>query len=156
MSTYRNIHGRSIRALSTDPTAEVTEGEIWYNTNSDTFKSVILTETTSSGANLSTARAMCAGGGIQTASWLCGGSTGAPTVGTTHTENYNGTGWAVSASMSNPRAHFGATGTQTAGIAAGGGPPFAPSPGGAQTNTEEYDGEGWAAGGALPIGIWTN
>ena len=41
MSTYREIHGRAIRSVSTDPTAEVTEGEIWYNTNSDTFKSVV-------------------------------------------------------------------------------------------------------------------
>jgi hypothetical protein len=40
MTTYRNIHGRSIKSVSTDPTAEVIEGEIWYNTNSETFKSV--------------------------------------------------------------------------------------------------------------------
>ena len=156
MTTYRNIHGRAIQSLATDPTESVAEGQIWYNTSSDTFKSVVATEATSSAAPLITARAMCAGGGIQTAAFLCGGSTGAPTSGTTHTENYNGSGWATSASMSNPRAHFGATGTQTAGIAAGGGPPFAPSPGGAQSNTEEYDGEAWSGGGALPQGIWTN
>lgn len=84
------------------------------------------------------------------------GSTGAPTVGTTHTENYNGTGWSVSGNLSNARAHFGATGVQTAGLAVAGGPPFSPSPGGAQNNVEEYDGEAWTGGGAIPTNVWSN
>ena len=50
MTTYREIHGRSIKAVSTDPTAEVTEGEIWYNTTSNTFKSVLVSEAWSSAA----------------------------------------------------------------------------------------------------------
>jgi len=41
MTTYRNIHGRAIQAVTTDPTVAVAEGQIWYNTSSDTFKSVV-------------------------------------------------------------------------------------------------------------------
>ena len=52
MSTYRKIHGRSIQAVTTDPTESVAEGQIWYNTTSDTFKSVVVTEAfTSSGSS---------------------------------------------------------------------------------------------------------
>ena len=40
MTTYRNIHGRPIQAVTTDPTGDITEGQIWYNTTSDTFKTV--------------------------------------------------------------------------------------------------------------------
>ena len=32
MATYRELHGRSIQAVTTDPTGDVAEGQIWYNT----------------------------------------------------------------------------------------------------------------------------
>ena len=44
MTTYRNIHGRSIQSLATDPTESVSEGQIWYNTSSDTFKTILASE----------------------------------------------------------------------------------------------------------------
>ena len=44
MTTYRNIHGRSIQAVTTDPSESVAEGQVWYNTTSDTFKSVVALE----------------------------------------------------------------------------------------------------------------
>ena len=50
MTTYRNIHGRSIQAVTTDPTESVAEGQVWYNTTSDTFKTVLVTEAWSSTA----------------------------------------------------------------------------------------------------------
>ena len=156
MTTYRELHGKAIKTVTTNPSDDAAEGQIWFNSTDNTFKSVVSLEATSNGANLSTARAMCAGGGIQTASWLCGGSTGAPTVGTTHTENYDGNGWTTQGNLSNARAHFGATGVQTAGLAVSGGPPFSPSPGGAQNNVEHYDGEAWTGGGAIPTNVWSN
>ena len=76
MTTYRNIHGRSIKAVATDPTAEVSEGEIWYNTGSDTFKSILSVEAWSSGGNLVTATALMAGAGTQTAGLGFGGYVG--------------------------------------------------------------------------------
>ena len=101
MTTYRELHGKAIKTVTTNPSDDAAEGQIWFNSTDNTFKSVVSLEATSNGANLSTARAMCAGGGIQTASWLCGGSTGAPTVGTTHTENYDGNGWTTQGNLSN-------------------------------------------------------
>jgi len=42
MATYREIHGEAIKSLSSDPSATAkTEGKIWYNTTSKTFKVVI-------------------------------------------------------------------------------------------------------------------
>jgi len=42
MATYREIHGEAIKSLSSDPSATaVTEGKIWYNTTSGTFKVVV-------------------------------------------------------------------------------------------------------------------
>ena len=52
MSTYRKIHGRSIQAVTTDPTESVAEGQVWYNTTSDTFKSVVAIEAISSASPL--------------------------------------------------------------------------------------------------------
>ena len=92
MSTYRNIHGRSIKAVATDPTAEVTEGEIWYNTASDTFKTVLVSEAWSSAASLITPRTGGAAFGTQTAT---GYGCGYTTTYTAVTEEYNGTGWAT-------------------------------------------------------------
>ena len=71
MSTYRKIHGRSIQAVTTDPSESVSEGQIWYNTNSDTFKSVVASEAFSSSASMGTGRyqAMWAGEGTQNATY---------------------------------------------------------------------------------------
>ena len=156
MATYREISGRAIQSVTTDPSESVAEGQIWYNTNSDTFKSVVTLEAVSSANPMNTSRSQISGGGIQTAAFVAGGTTSSPASGTTTTENYDGSGWTNSAAMSNPRVYFGATGPQTSGLAVAGGPPFSPSPGGAQNNVEEYDGEGWTAGGAIPTNVWTN
>ena len=37
MATYRNVQGGTIQSLSSDPTSPV-NGEVWYNTTSNTFK----------------------------------------------------------------------------------------------------------------------
>ena len=63
MTTYRNIHGRAIQAITTDPSESVAEGQIWYNTSSDTFKSIVASEAFSSGAPLATGRAQGSGAG---------------------------------------------------------------------------------------------
>ena len=35
---YREIKGYYVRSVSSDPSASVGKGEIWYNTSSNTFK----------------------------------------------------------------------------------------------------------------------
>ena len=64
MSTYRKIHGRSIQAVTTDPTGDVAEGQIWYNTTSDTFKSVLTQESWVASNKMNTPRATMAGGSV--------------------------------------------------------------------------------------------
>jgi hypothetical protein len=34
MSTYKEIFGKQIKNLSSDPPAAISEGQIWYNTSS--------------------------------------------------------------------------------------------------------------------------
>jgi hypothetical protein len=145
MTTYRKIHGRAIQAVTTDPSESVTEGQVWYNTNSDTFKSVIQIEAWSSGSamirNTSTAGANHAlGAGIQTAAIYAGGYSPY----TNKTEHYNGTGWTSGGNMNLTRITTG-FGTETAAVAAGG----ITFPGVVGGQVEEYDGSSWTTGNAL-------
>ena len=143
MSTYEKIHGRSIQAVTTDPTEEVAEGQVWYNTTSDTFKSVLTLEAFSSSANLNTGRYNHTGVGSDTAGLVFGGDTGPPPeTRRAETEEYNGSGWTSSSNMNTTRDLTGGFGIQTAAATAGG--RTAPSPSGTN-NTEHYDGSSWTA-----------
>jgi len=149
MSTYRKIHGRSIQAVTTDPSETVAEGQIWYNTNSDTFKTVLLTEAWVSSSSNTTARTYAGRTGTQTAHLGFGGylATNTPT---NVTEEYNGSGWSAGGNMTNGRYLLGGAGTQTAGLAFGG---DARPPG--STNvalTEEYNGTAWSPQNNLNTG----
>ena len=145
MTTYRKIHGRSIQAVTTDPTESVAEGQVWYNTNSDTFKSVILTSAWSSASPMgrNPANDTLGGCGTPTAGLGFGGySPPGGTVGLT--EEYNGTGWATGGAMNTPEAAMGSFGTQTAAVSAGGSPNSAV--------TEEYNGTSWTTGNTMGTG----
>jgi|TARA_R110002020_G_scaffold106646_2_gene248199 RNase P/RNase MRP subunit p29 len=42
MATYREIFGQAIKVLASDPSASAaTEGQVWYNSTSNTFKIVV-------------------------------------------------------------------------------------------------------------------
>ena len=145
MSTYRKIHGRSIQAVTTDPSESVTEGQIWYNTTSDTFKTVLLNEAWSSGSSMTTARRDPAGFGAQNAAVGAAGYGGSGY--TNVTEEYNGSGWAAGTAYPGAVASMGSTGSQTAGLVFG-----ASGPGTPNSATYEYDGSSWTAGGSLGTG----
>ena len=147
MSTYRNIHGRSIQAVSTDPTESVAEGQIWYNTNSDTFKSIVALEAWSSSGPTTTARHVASGAGLQTSALLIGGRQGTapPYTDTTATEEYNGSGWSTGGALPAANSRAAAAGTQTAAINFGG---YA----GSKNTTQIYDGSTWTAGNNLNTG----
>ena len=142
MTTYRNIHGRSIQSLATDPTESVAEGQVWYNTTSDTFKSVVSTSAWSSAASLSTARYLANGFGSQTAGVYAAGQT-PPGTNVANTEEYNGTGWTTATSFPSTATSGGSGGTATAGVVMGGGAPY-------RSTSFKYDGSSWTATGALP------
>ena len=96
MATYREIHGKAVKSLSTDPTAETDAGQIWYNTSSDTFKSIVNIAAWSSSSSLTTAREGGGSLGTQTAALYVGGES-PPVVNIT--EEYNGTGWSAGGNM---------------------------------------------------------
>ena len=141
MSTYRKIHGRSIQAVTTDPTESVAEGQVWYNTSSDTFKSIVAGEAWSTGGSLATGRYSSGSLGTQTAGVQIAGSS--PTN-VSNVEHYNGTGWSEETNYPSAGQTISGAGTQTAGIAYGGSTP-------SQTaNAFDYNGTAWTAANSLP------
>ena len=140
MSTYRKLHGRAIQAVTTDPTESVAEGQVWYNTSSDTFKSVVALEAWASSGSLTNARGFVSHTGTQTASLLAGGLSPAPTY-FSASEEYNGSGWSTGGSL--PAATYGlsSAGTQTAALVFGG----ANSSDTKQSTTLTYNGTSFSA-----------
>tara|TARA_R100000655_G_scaffold265_4_gene1072 strand:+ start:1846 stop:3660 length:1815 start_codon:yes stop_codon:yes gene_type:complete len=132
MSTYREIHGKAVKSVSTDPSATTDAGQIWYNTASNTFKSIVTLEAWSSSGSLVVARDKCGNAGTQTAALGFGG-TGALVT----SDEYNGTGWKSAPNLNTGREGMASGGTTSAAWKAGGNPP-------ATTNaTEEYNGSSW-------------
>ena len=74
MTTYKSLVGQKILKVSTDPSNPL-EGQVWYNTSSDTFKSVIAIEAWSSGGSLGTARYALGAAGTQDAGLVAGAPT---------------------------------------------------------------------------------
>ena len=143
MTTYRNIHGRSIQAVTTDPTGDITEGQIWYNTTSDTFKTVLLSEAWASSGSTINTRSSHTVSGTQTANLIAGGATPPSSTNIALGEEYNGSGWSAGGSLNTARRGGGGAGTQTAGLSFGG---YTTT---AVNNSEEYDGTSWTEGNNL-------
>ena len=152
MTTYRKIHGRSIQAVTTDPTESVAEGQVWYNTTSDTFKSVLVSETFTSVGALNYARdALQVGSvGTQTAGIAFGGRTHPPESFRGETEEYNGSGWSSEDILNVARFSGAGFATQTTAVMAGGNRPGS-SPDG-RSDVEEFNGSSWTNATALPAG----
>ena len=147
MTTLKQIKGQNVRVLATDP-SPLLEGQLWYNSTSQTFKSAVLQPGTSSawssGGNLGTGRGSLGGAGTQNAGLAFTGFFGPPIL---NTEEYDGSTWTAGGNMSTARYNPGGAGTQTAALGVGG-----LSSGIWKTETEEYDGSTWTAGGNITIG----
>jgi len=90
MTTYKELFGKYVQNVTTDPTSTDAEGQIWYNSTSGTFKTALGSYGVwSSGGNLNTGRRSAGGAGTQTATAIFGGAN-APGR-STATETYNGT-----------------------------------------------------------------
>jgi len=145
MTTYKEIFGKYVKNYSSDPSSDA-EGQIWYNTTSGTFKSVLSSGTWSSASPLILARGGMGEAGTQNATVVFGGN--GPAVGppthTNATEEYNGSGWATSGNMATGRRMMMSFGTQTAAVGAAGytNTPSASFP----MATELYNGTSWTAG----------
>ena len=96
--------------------------------------------TWSAGSNLTYARDVAGGFGIQTAAAVCGGYTGSGDMNST--EEYDGTSWSAGGSLNNARRELSATGTQSLGLCQGGYD---------SALCEKYDGSSWSNTGSLSI-----
>lgn len=156
MTTFKEIRGKLIRTLDTDPTPATNyEGEVWYNTTTGQLKAAALEDVAGTWAAtnpVATGQKNYGAAGIQTAAFIAGGSTPANvTINTT--QEYDGTSWTVvnpTVTTYSNRANSG-TGTQTAGLICGG---YGGSPAQPRNVTEEYDGTSWTAGGTLNTARW--
>ena len=147
MSTYKNLIGKDVNFLTTDPDNAQAEGQIWYNSTSNVFKDLITLNAWSNGGSLSTEHRDTSAAGTQTAGLCFSGSP--PSGGITATEEYNGSGWGTGGALNTARrgaARFSAS-TQTAGLVFGGSGPPNPT---VLNATEEYNGTAWTSVNNLP------
>jgi hypothetical protein len=147
MTTFKEIRGTDILALSSDPSnPEI--GQIWYNSSSGTLKGYIYATVNawSAGGTLPAGTRLPGGAGTQTAAIVFGGISPGNVVQTT-TRYYDGTTWSTPpASMNTGRYALGSAnaGTQTAALGFGGdlvGP--------VTSATESYNGTAWTSVNSL-------
>ena len=141
MTTYREIHGKAIRTVSSDLTESNQAGEIFYNSTTDTFKSIVQQSAWVSASALSTSRQELNGAGTADSALAMGGYT---TTTIANTEEFNGSGWSNAEDMPAVKHAAASGGLQTSAFIAGG----YPDPAG-NTATYEYDGTNWSSGGSL-------
>tara|TARA_R100001082_G_scaffold14831_1_gene7573 strand:- start:55 stop:1905 length:1851 start_codon:yes stop_codon:yes gene_type:complete len=147
MATYRELHGKAVKTVTTNPTDDAAQGQIWFNSTDNTFKSVVALEAWSSTSSLSQKRVDASGFGTQTAN-VCATGNIPPRTGVT--EEYNGSGWTAGGTASQAGQYRSGFGTLTAGAVAG-----ARTPAPASSNaTEHYNGTSWTSGGNLPASIY--
>ena len=117
MTTFKEIRGTDILALSSDP-ANPELGQIWYNSSSGTLKGYRTVNAWSSGGTMNTARRALGSAGTQTATLAFGGAPN-PAVGN-KTESYNGTSWTNVANLNIDINATAGAGTQTNAVSMGG------------------------------------
>jgi len=115
VSTYREIIGKKIKTVSSDPSTGIA-GEMWYNSTTGTLRGPGILSAWSSAGPMITAR-YAAGSGTQTAALASAGYNGSNSA---LTEEYNGSGWSAGGALPVASRGGGAAGTQTATIYAGG------------------------------------
>ena len=116
MTTYRKIHGRAIKSVSTNLSAPSAEGQIWFNTTDNKFKTVVSFGSFFSQSSMSTQRSGGVGGGTTSAMFQAFGLTGPGSPNKTAlTEEFNGAGWSTGGTANTARYDVAGTGLQTAG-----------------------------------------
>ncbi len=134
MTTYKEIKGTQIQAVSSDPSNPV-EGQVWYNTTSNVLKgqSVTTSGSWATGGALNQFRDQAAGSGTVTSTLVFGG--GPPNQ--DKTESYNGSNWTEMNDLNTARRGIaGAGADNTSAVAFGGGSPGI-------NNTETWNGTNW-------------
>ena len=145
MTTYKETFGKQIKNLSSDPPAAVSEGQIWYNTTSNVFKSTLLISAWASGGNFPDSRRGGFSAGTQTASFYAGGYTSGTL---TSTKIYNGSSWTAGPTFNESKFLGACSGVSTAAIANGGNGPA----GAGLATSATFNGSSWTATSAVPVG----
>ena len=92
MADYKAIHGKNILSLARDLDNAEGEGQIWFNTTSADFKTIVkVAGAWATGGNMNDSKTIMGSSGIQTAAIAAGGQL-APAY-TDHTETYDGSSW---------------------------------------------------------------
>jgi hypothetical protein len=142
MATYRELVGKKIKKVTSDPSDSI-DGQMWYNSTTGAIRGLAINEGWSSAPSLGTGAYLAGSFGTQTAGVkICG--TKHPGTPISNVEHYNGTGWSEETNYPTAAQSVSGAGTQTAGIAAGG---LTPS----QTSAANYyDGTSWTSANSLP------
>ena len=141
MAEYINIRGQNIEVVASDP-ANPTQGQIWYNSTSNTLKGQgVSTASWASGNNMNTARYFLGSSGTQTDTVAFGGTDGGSAL--SATEEYNGASWTSVTGLPTGITQIGGLGiSSSAALAMGGFSPY--------LNTSyEYNGTSWSSGGTM-------
>ena len=148
MATYYEINGQKVQNLASDPDP-VLEGQVWYNTTSNTAKvaSYVTTASWASGGSLNTARRQVAGFGGSPTTAVCVCGQNPPAL--ANTEEYSGSTWSNVTANPQVRVKPFGTGTLTAGLVGGG--ESGPSSG---RNSGEYDGTSWTNSATIPLTMY--
>ena len=144
MSTYKEIVGKKIKKVTSDPSDSV-DGQMWYNSTTGSIRGLAITEAYSSSANLGQARKISGCFGSQTAAAIVAGQMPGSNY-YSNTEHYDGTGFSSSTAYPASGYSGSGAGTQTAGLIAGG---FFPGTSRVST-AHEYDGSSWTSTNSLP------
>ena len=88
MTDYKAIKGKTVLNLASDLDNAEGEGEIWFNTTSGDFKTIVSAGVWSSGGSLNGTHKNIGGMGIQTAALVAGGYGRSG-----ETEQYDGSAW---------------------------------------------------------------
>ena len=143
MSDFKTLKGLYIKHRSSDP-SNLIEGEIWYNTTTQTLKVAPQIGTWATGTSCSDAkRGRLRSFGIQTAAVVAGGF---PTV--ADSEEYNGSSWTAGGDINTAREYVGTSGTLTAGVIFSG----RASPD-LKDECEEYNGTSWTENGDVNTAV---
>ena len=138
MTDYKAIKGKTILNIASDLDNSEAEGEIWFNTTSSDFKTIVkVAGAWATGNDINTARGLNSGVGTQTAAMIYGGFTHPPGVAYDQAEQYDGTTWSEVNDLLVARYNIAGFGTQTAAMAAGGAP-------GSTQATEQWNGTSWS------------
>ena len=137
MADYKAIHGKNIQHLASDLDNAEGEGQIWFNTTTSDYKTIVkIAGAWATGNEINNAGQNMQGAGTQTAGVIAGRGPAISTL----VEEYDGLSWTAAPAMNTGATNATVVGIKTAALKAGG--YFGSNPY-VLGETEIYDGSSW-------------